>query len=105
MKLFPRQEKFYQFFLNQAKIILDAARVLLEGAQAGNSALAAAAAKIKTIEQRCDEVIHQTYTRLNQTFIRPLNPEDIHSPPPHLADGLHGIDDTPYPLCASREAA
>ena len=41
MRLFPREEKFYEFFLTQAKIILDASCLLLEGVEAGNSALAA----------------------------------------------------------------
>lgn len=102
MNLFPRQERFYQFFLTQAKIILEASRTLLEGAQAGNSALASAAAKIKTLEQRGDEVIHEIYTRLNQTFITPLDPEDIHSLSSHLDDVLDGIEDAAYRMVAYR---
>src|SRR6266849_10206145 len=100
MRLFPRQEKFYEFFLAQAKIILDASRLLLEGAQAGNSALASAAAKIKTMEQRGDEVIHEIYTRLNQTFITPLDPEDLHSLSSHLDDVLDGIEDAAHRMVA-----
>ena len=102
MKLFPRQEKFYQFFQNQAKIILEASQLMLEGAQAGNSALTSAAAKIKTLEQRGDEVIHEIYTRLNQTFITPLDPEDIHSLSSHLDDVLDGIEDAAYRMVAYR---
>src|SRR5260370_21034944 len=102
MRLFPRQEKFYEFFLAQAKIILDASRLLLEGAQAGNSALVSAAAKIKTMEQRGDEVIHEIYTRLNQTFITPLDPEDIHSLSSHLDDVLDCIEDAAYCMVAYR---
>jgi hypothetical protein len=102
MKLFPRQERFYEFFLSQAKIILDASKLLLEGAQAGNSELASAAAKIKTLEQRGDEVIHDIYTRLNQTFITPLDPEDIHSLSSHLDDVLDGIEDAAYRMVAYR---
>lgn len=102
MKLFPKQEKFYQFFLNQAKIILEASQELLAGAQAGNSALASAAAKIKTLEQRGDETIHEIYTRLNQSFITPLDPEDIHSLSSHLDDVLDGIEDAAYRMVAYR---
>jgi predicted phosphate transport protein (TIGR00153 family) len=102
MRLFPRQEKFYEFFLTQAKIILDASRLLLDGAQTGNSSLASAAAKIKTLEQRGDEVIHEIYTRLNQTFITPLDPEDIHSLSSHLDDVLDGIEDAAYRMVAYR---
>lgn len=102
MKLFPRQERFYEFFQNQSKIILEAARTLLEGAQAGNSALASAAAKIRTLEERGDEVIHEIYTRLNATFITPLDPEDIHSLSSHLDDVLDGIEDAAYRMVAYR---
>jgi predicted phosphate transport protein (TIGR00153 family) len=102
MRLFPREEKFYEFFLTQAKIILDASCLLVEGVEAGNSALASAAAKIKTMEQRGDEVIHEIYTRLNQTFITPLDPEDIHSLSSHLDDVLDGIEDAAYRMVAYR---
>jgi predicted phosphate transport protein (TIGR00153 family) len=102
MKLFPRHERFYEFFLTQAKIILEASSTLLEGVQAGNSSLASSAAKIKTLEQRGDEVIHEIYTRLNQTFITPLDPEDIHSLSSHLDDVLDGIEDAAYRMVAYR---
>jgi len=102
MRLFPRHERFYEYFLSQAKIILDAAGLLLEGAKAGNSALASAAVKIMTLEQKGDEVIHEIYTRLNQTFITPLDPEDIHSLSSHLDDVLDGIEDAAYRMDAYR---
>jgi uncharacterized protein len=102
MQFFPRQERFYEFFRSQAKIILEASHLLLEGAQAGNSALASAAVKINTLEQRGDEVIHEIYTRLNQTFITPLDPEDIHSLSSHLDDVLDAIEDTAYRMVAYR---
>ena len=102
MNLFPRHERFYEFFLTQAKIILEASRTLLEGAQSGVSELTSAAAKIKTLEQRGDEVIHEIYTRLNQTFITPLDPEDIHSLSSHLDDVLDGIEDASYRMVAYR---
>ena len=79
--------------------------MLVEGAQAGNSALASAAAKIRTLEQRGDEVIHEIYTRLNQTFITPLDPEDIHSLSSHLDDVLDGIEDAAYRMVAYRSGA
>lgn len=102
MKFFPRQERFYQYFLTQAQIIQEASKILLEGAQAGNSSLASAAAKIRTLEEKGDEVIHEIYTRLNQTFITPLDPEDIHSLSSHLDDVLDGIEDAAYRLASYR---
>ena len=38
-----------------------------------------AAEQIAVLERKADEVIHDVFRRLNQTFITPLDPEDIHS--------------------------
>jgi len=54
------------------------------------------------MEQRGDEVIHEIYNRLNQTFITPLDPEDIHSLSSHLDDVLDGIEDAAYRMVAYR---
>lgn len=100
MRLLPREEKFYDFFLGHAKLIGQAATVLLEGARTGNSSLLAAAAKIKILEQEGDEIIHEIYVRLNHTFITPLDPEDIHSLSSHLDDVLDGIEDAIHRMVA-----
>lgn len=102
MKLLPREEKFFGFFLGQAKVILEASELLLEGVSAGPAVLASAAARIKTLEQKGDELIHEIYTRLNATFITPLDPEDIHSLSSHLDDVLDGIEDSAHRLLAYR---
>ena len=102
MRFLPREEKFYDFFLSQAKVIMEAAQTLLDGAQAGNSALASAAVKIKTLEERGDELIHEIYHRLNATFITPMDPEDIHSLSSHLDDVLDGIEDAAHRMVAYR---
>ncbi len=102
MRLLPRQEKFFHLFLDQARIILEASEILLQGVKAGNSQLAVAAAEIRRLEQEGDEVIHDMFTRLNQTFITPLDPEDIHSLASHLDDVLDGIEDAVYRMIAYR---
>lgn len=104
MKLIPREEKFYEFFLEQVRIICEASQLLLEGARAGNDHLASAALKIRSLEQQGDEVIHEIYVRLNQTFITPLDPEDLHSLSSHLDDVLDGIEDAVHRLVAYRIA-
>ena len=98
MNLLPRDDKFYEFFLKQADIICQASRVLLEGVRIGNSRLAGAATEISVLEHRGDEVIHSIFTRLKQTFITPLDPEDIHNISSALDDVLDGIEDTAHRL-------
>ena len=98
MNLLPRDEKFYALFLKQVEIISQAARVLSEGVRIGNSRLAGAATEISVLESRGDELIHVIFTRLNQTFITPLDPEDIHNISSALDNVLDGIEDTAHRL-------
>src|SRR5580692_7733427 len=98
MNLLPRDDKFYAFFLKQAEIICQAAHLLLEGMRIGNSRLAGAATEISVLENRGDEIIHKIFKRLNQTFITPLDPEDIHNISSALDNVLDGIEDTAHRL-------
>src|SRR4051794_28399733 len=100
MKLLPREEKFYVLFLDQVRIISDCAALLLAGARAGNKHLAEAATEIRALEQKGDEIIHNIFKLLNQTFITPLDPEDIHSLSSHLDDVLDGMEDAVHRMVA-----
>ncbi len=102
MRLLPREEKFYHLFLKQVEIISEATRLLLEGLRGGNARLAGVATEINVLEHRGDEVIHEIFTRLNQTFITPIDPEDIHNLSSALDNVLDGIEDTSHRLVSYR---
>ena len=102
MRLLPREEKFFGLFNKQVEAISEASRLLLEGARAGNSRLAEIAKQISAIEHTGDEIIHEIFTRLNQTFITPLDPEDIHNLSSKLDDVLDGIEDSVHRMVAYR---
>jgi uncharacterized protein len=102
MRLLPREEKFYHLFQKQVEIISEAARLLLDGVRKGNSRLAGAATEITVLEHKGDEVIHEVFHRLNQTFITPIDPEDIHSIASALDNVLDGIEDTSHRLVSYR---
>ncbi len=102
MRLLPREEKFYVLFNRQAELISEASGLLLEGARAGNSRLAEVALEIANLEHKADEVIHEIFTRLNQTFITPLDPEDIHALSSKLDDVMDGIEDAVHRMVAYR---
>jgi hypothetical protein len=102
MKLLPRQEKFFDLFIKQADIIAEAARLLREAVKQGNSHLARAAGRIQQLEQEGDEIIHDIFTKLNQTFITPLDPEDIHLLSSRLDDVLDGIEEAVHRMVAYR---
>jgi len=102
MRLLPRQEKFYHLFLKQVELISEASKLLLEGVRAGNDRLVGMAAEINVLENRGDEVIHEIFTRLNHTFITPIDPEDIHNVSSALDNVMDGIEDTAHRLVSYR---
>ena len=102
MRLLPREEKFYDLFLQQARLISQASVALVEGVRAGNAHLGDASDVIQKLESKGDEIIHDILTRLHQTFITPIDPEDIHSLSSSLDDVLDGIEDAAYRMAAYR---
>jgi len=90
MKLLPRDDKFFDHFDQQVRLIAQAADLLVEGVIAGNAHLENAAHQIHSLEEQADSVLHDIYTRLNSTFITPLDPEDIQSLSSHLDDVMDG---------------
>jgi predicted phosphate transport protein (TIGR00153 family) len=100
MRLLPRDEKFFDLFQKQVGIISEAARLLADAVRIGNGRMASAATEINVLEHRGDEVIHEIFTRLNQTFITPLDPEDIHAISTALDNVLDGMEDTAHRLVA-----
>ncbi|MBI4890398.1 MAG: DUF47 family protein [Acidobacteria bacterium] len=100
MRLLPREEKFFHYFIEQSNLIAEAAQQFRQAAEKGPSALREAEVSIARLEQKGDELIHEIYTRLNQTFITPLDPEDIHSLGSHLDDVLDGIEESVHRIVA-----
>ncbi len=98
MRLLPREEKFFHYFIDQAQLIRQAAVEFREAAEKGPNALREAEVAIAVLEGKGDEVIHEIFTRLNQTFITPLDPEDIHALGSYLDDVLDGIEKTMPPI-------
>lgn len=100
MKFLPREEQFLQYFVDQANLILEAASILLQASMAGPAALPPAAEKITKIERKGDELMHAVHAKLNQTFITPLDPEDIHTLAMHLDGVLDYLEDGTHYLAA-----
>ncbi|MBC8108837.1 MAG: DUF47 domain-containing protein [Anaerolineae bacterium] len=96
MRFLPKEEKFFALFLDQVRYTTQAADLLLKGAQGGNSHLSEAAEQIGILERKADEVIHEVFRLLNQTFITPLDPEDIHSLSTHLDDVIDSIEEVSH---------
>ncbi len=102
MRLFPRDEKFFDLLEEQANRIVEASRLLNEGVRSDRLTLNRMAGEIKRIEHDADQITHQLFTRLNQTFVTPLDPEDLHSLGASLDDVLDYIEDAAFRLSAYR---
>lgn len=102
MRLFPREEKFFDLLEEQGVHIVEASRLLHDGVRSDPTSMASMAGEIKRIEHAADRVTHQLFTRLNQTFVTPLDPEDLHSLGSALDDVVDYIEDAAFRLSAYR---
>lgn len=90
-RLIPKEEKFYDDFTAVAEQITKGA-ALLEQMIASDPPRYDLAHEIKEIEHRCDSLTHATIQRLNQTFVTPLDREDIFELARSLDDCMDAID-------------
>jgi predicted phosphate transport protein (TIGR00153 family) len=102
LRFLPREEEFFVLFVKQVTLIAEASRLLQEAARDGNAAIAHASEAIRKLEADGDEIIHETFTRLNQTFITPIDPEDIHALASSLDDVLDGIEEAAHRMYTYR---
>ncbi len=76
--LFPKKQEFYEFFLRAAENAHKAAITLVKMADdLENSEVIAG--EIRNYEHQGDEITHHTIRMLNETFVTPIDREDIHS--------------------------
>jgi predicted phosphate transport protein (TIGR00153 family) len=87
-KFIPRREKFFELFKESAQNALAAAKGLQEMLEQGDN-LQDSWKKIKEMEHEGDRLTHRTIRSLNQTFLTPIDSEDIHA----LATALDNVVD------------
>lgn len=90
LKLFPKEEKFFEGFQRQAMLIEEAARVLV-GTFEHYDQLVPNMKKIEDLEHQGDEVIREISLRMNKIFVTPIDREDIHELTSMLDDVLDYI--------------
>ena len=86
--LIPKEESFFELFKNAAHNMIEGSRLLKDMMEHYQSA-ADQAKRIKEVEHVGDGITHDIALRLNQTFITPIDREDIHE----LASALDDIVD------------
>jgi len=92
VRLLPRDQKFFDLFTASATLSVQAARYLAELLEKDESGRAAVAETIKKLERDADQITHEVVSRLDRTFITPLDREDIHLLASRLDDVIDMID-------------
>ena len=90
VRLIPRDEKFFELFINDGETILEASRKLEEMVSSYDR-LDERIAEIQALEKRGDQIDDEIAARLGRSFITPFDREDIHELTIHLDDILDGI--------------
>ena len=88
MKLFPKNKKFFDLFREDAANLREGALALKELVENFED-VEEKVKRIKDIEHRGDNLTHELFARLRDTFITPIEREDIHG----LASGLDDVLD------------
>ena len=92
--LLPREEEFFDLFVEVAKRTNEAAGKLRDLFDVPAERRKPIVEAIKRLEHECDQVTHEVVNRLDRTFITPLDREDIHQLISDLDDVMDVIDGT-----------
>ena len=90
-RFFPKQRKFFDILIELSDVILEAA-ILLNEMLIKHEDLAEYTSKIHLIENRCDDLTHKIINELNETFITPIDREDIYGLTNSLDDIIDSIN-------------
>jgi uncharacterized protein len=74
--LMPREEKFFDYFEQHTRILVECSKVLRELFQPGSN-IETCAARINKLEADADEVTHEVMLAVRRTFITPFDRSDI----------------------------
>jgi hypothetical protein len=94
MRFLPREEEFFDLFVQVADRSAQAATLLRELLTGPPGRTRYCVEAIKRLENEADEITHEVVRRLDRTFITPLDREDIHLLASDLDDVIDRIDGT-----------
>lgn len=78
MRLFPKEENFFNYFEELANKIEEGGKFFLEMTK-NRDYSAAKVSRLKEIEHEADGITHKTYERMHKTFLTPIDREDIYA--------------------------
>lgn len=77
LRILPKEEKFFEIFLDSAENIQAAAKLLKEMLESGKNP-DRYTREIKELEHNGDKMTHEIINKLNKTFVTPFDREDIY---------------------------
>jgi uncharacterized protein len=92
LRLIPREERFFDLFVEDAANVLGGAR-LLEAMLRTYDQVERRAGELRDAEHRGDEISHDIGHRLEKTFVTPFDREDIHALISALDDVIDFIEE------------
>jgi len=92
-RLIPRDQEFFTLFDQLATHLVNASRLLRELFD-NPARLQQQIRAIKEVEHKADQLTHQINTRIDQSFITPIDREDIHALSTRLDDVIDLLDGT-----------
>ncbi len=78
MRLFPKEENFFELFDELADKIEEGSKLFLEMVRSRDYS-DVKVAKLKEIEHEADGITHKTYEKMHKTFLTPIDREDIYA--------------------------
>ena len=94
VRLLPRDQRFFDLFTKVAGLNVEAAKALRDVFTEPLECRTYLVDAIKRLEHEADGITHELVTRLDKSFITPLDREDIHLLASRLDDVLDRIDGT-----------
>lgn len=92
MRLLPRDERFFDLFTKVATLNVEAAKQLRVLLATDMDRRLPIVESIKRLEHEADLITHEVVTRLDRSFITPLDREDIHTLASRLDDVMDLMD-------------
>jgi len=90
-RFLPKQNKFFDILIEMAEHMQESARLLKEMFEKHES-YSEYSSTIHILENKCDDLTHNVISELNDTFITPIDREDIYALVNSLDDIVDSID-------------
>jgi uncharacterized protein len=78
MRLFPKEENFFNYFEELANKLEEGGRFFLEMTR-NRDYSEAKVSRLKELEHEADVITHKTYEKMHTTFLTPIDREDIYA--------------------------